>query len=369
MESRPSEWALRQEARRVIPRFLSEWTGLPANVVGASEGQAGGDINSPDLVVQLGPLTFLVEIEGKADVATVARAAERAAAHASHAGEDRNGTIPLLVVPYMAETARMRCEAEGLAWLDLSGNARIHVEAPLHLHVSIEGKANRFTKRGRPKNAFAPKAARLARFLLLHPGRSFTQREIAEAAGLDEGYVSRLARRLEEQDLLARDEHGALQPADYDLLLDAWAEHNAFRHDQLTGHLPGRSGEQVVQRLSEAFEASGITYAVTGLAAAWAYTHAAGFRTVTVYLREQPPEEVLESLGFRRDSNAPNLTLLRPDDEGVFQGSQKPEGFWCAAPVQVYVDLQQAPERAEEFAEALRTQYLDWNAAREVTDA
>ena len=48
------------------------------------------------------------------------------------------------------------------------------------------------------------------------------------------------------------------------------------------------------------------------------------------------------------------------DDEGVFQGAKAIEGISCVSPVQAYLDLHAMPERAEEAAEHLRKERLQW---------
>jgi hypothetical protein len=58
--------------------------------------------------------------------------------------------------------------------------------------VQVEGKPNLFKRRGRPRSVFAPKSARIARVMLIEAERAFTQRELAKAVGLDEGFTSRI---------------------------------------------------------------------------------------------------------------------------------------------------------------------------------
>jgi len=360
MNQKSSGFAVEQQAKRDVPRLLADWVGKPAQLVRAGVGAASKDPNRADFAVQVGDLVFVVEVKSRSLASSLAQALEqaRASAKAISDREQEKRVLPLVVVPYMTKWGKERLEKEDISWLDLSGNARIRINAPFRVNVHVEGKPNLFRDRGRPKNLFAPKAARLARHLLLRPGGAFTQRELAESVDLDEGYVSKLIRRMEIEDLLIRDNEGRVQPRSYELLLDAWAEGNAYRHEPLSGHVPGRSGEDVVRRVAKVLEAEEFEYAATGLSAAWAYTRAAGFRTASVYIREPPPNAVLDALGFREDTRAPNLTLLLPDDEGVFVGARPVEGFNCVAPVQAFVDLQRESERAEEFGQALRAKIL-----------
>jgi hypothetical protein len=258
----------------------------------------------------------------------------------------------------MGAAGRERCEAAGVGWLDLSGNARIVAPG---LRLIIEGQPNRFRRPGRPLSAFAPKSARIARWLLMHPNQAATQREIARVTDVDEGFTSRIVSRLEEDDLVIREPNGAIRAREYDLLLDAWREDYDFsKHRILRGHLPARSGDELLGLLAGRLRKETILYAATGLAAAWMLTRFAAFRTVTLYLAEGPGRDVLSRLGVREDEQGANVWLVVPNDHGVFHGASERDNIRCVHPVQVYLDLLGQPERAKEAAEELRARWLRW---------
>ena len=64
-------------------------------------------------------------------------------------------------------------------------------------------------------------------------------------------------------------------------------------------------------------------------------------------------------MGFHEIPRGENVWLVRPDDAGVFQGSELRAEIRCVHPVQVYLDLKDQPERSVEAAEALRKQLLN----------
>jgi DNA-binding MarR family transcriptional regulator len=257
----------------------------------------------------------------------------------------------LLVVPFMGEAGRRLCSESGVSWLDLSGNARIVAPG---VHVHVEGKENRFKRRGRPSDPFAPKSARVTRWLLVHPDEFHVQQELAAGIGVGAGFVSRIVRRLEQLGLIERDEQGAVRARDARLLREAWAEHYEFeRHALLEGHVAARSGEELLARASKALARARIEHAATGLAGAWLHSHFASFRTVAVYVAELPSKAILDELGFHEDERGANVRLALPRDEGVFLGAEKKEGIPCAHPVQVWLDLKGQPERSGEAARHL----------------
>jgi hypothetical protein len=115
--------------------------------------------------------------------------------------------------------------------------------------------------------------------------------------------------------------------------------------------------------VARAFTKAGVSYAVTGLGAAWLHAHFAGFHTAAFYLRDEPAPTLLRAIGFRDEVRGANVWLAQPNDEGVFTGVAAQEGIQCVHPVQAYVDLAAQPEGAQEAAERLRKKCLRWKTA------
>ena len=299
----------------------------------------------PDRVLRAGPFVFVVEWKNVATAASVHAAIMRVRRHAE--GLERSGhvgekAVPLMVVPFMGDVGRERCAEYGVSWMDLSGNARIVAPG---LRILIEGKPNRYKRRGRPSTAFAPKSSRIARWLLMHPDESLTQRELARATGTDEGHTSRVVGKLLEDELIVRTNGGALRPRDPDLLLDAWREVYDFRkHLVVRGHIAARPGDALLNQLVAGLKRASVPHAVTGLAAAWCLNRFAAFRTATVYLRQELSSDVAATLSFREDARGANVWLVVPNDEGVFHGaSTTNEEIICVHPVQAWLDLHAHP--------------------------
>jgi hypothetical protein len=259
----------------------------------------------------------------------------------------------------MGEVGRNLCNENDVSWVDLSGNADI--SAP-NLRILIEGRPNQFKSPGRPANLFAPKSARVARWLLINSDKAISQRELALKTNMDEGYTSRIISRLEEERLVGRKKDGTVQVLDPDLLLDSWREVYDFnKHQILKGHIAERSSSEVLKKLSDLLEKDKMSHAATGLCAAWLFNEYATFRIVTFYIKSPPSSDLLKKLGFREESSGSNVWLVVPKDEGVFHGTNKVEGIRCVHPVQVYLDLFSHPERAKEAAENIRHEILKWN--------
>jgi len=332
-----------------VPAALASLLDVPREDVKVEAG------SEADLRVSAAGHAFVVEVLGAASPGALAAHASQVAAAARRQGRK---AVPLLAVPFMSDAGRRVCEAASIPWFDLSGNA--HIVAP-GIRIIVDGRPNRFRGPGRPASIFAPKSARVVRWLLENEGRALTQREIARATDMTDGFVSRIVSRLEHESYVSREPSGALRVKDPALLLDAWRDEYRFdKHVLLQGHVAARSGDALARFVGDTLAEGSVEHAATGLAAAWQMTHFAAFRIATFFLAESPSNELREKLGFREDARGANLWLVLPNDAGVFHGAETRDGLRCVHPVQAYVDLKAHPERATEAAEHLRSELLSW---------
>lgn len=335
----------------MVPATLAALLDVPEGEVHVrAQGSSGSD-----LVASAAGQTFAVEVSRASAAGPVAAHAERAA-EAANALSER--ATPVVAVPFMGESGKQACQRAGTSWFDFSGNAHIIATG---IRVIVAGRPNQFRSPGRPASVFAPKSSRVARFLLMHSGETATQREIAHATGVSEGFVSRIVGRMAEEHYVVRDDRGALSVKDPQLLLDAWQEKYRFsKHTIVRGHIASRSGDALTHFVSDTLKAAEVEHAATGLSAAWQLTHFATFRIATFFLDDQPGESLRDELGLSEDSRGANLWLVVPNDAGVFQGAEDRDGVRCVHPVQAYLDLREHPERAAEAAERVRAEQLGW---------
>jgi len=344
------------QALREIRSQFADWFGVSRDELAVKNPPKKAP--EADLILKAGSTLFVVEYKGVAEAAHVSRAIEQVKHYTEALGRQ---AVAVVAVPYMGEVGRSICEQAGVSWMDLSGNASIVAPG---VRIVVEGKPNRFKRRGRPSTVFAPKSSRVVRQLLLDPMKRFTQRELASATRLDEGFISRIVRRMESGGLLDRDERGAVKAANPNLLLDDWrAAYDFSKHEVLKGHIAARSPEEVIKRAHSFLSKHKVDHALTGLGAAWALTGFAGFRLVTMYWREPLPADDLAEIGFQAEERGANVWLVMPNDEGVFDGAGLGKPMRCVHPVQVYLDLKEQPERATEAAVELRKRLLAWGAA------
>jgi hypothetical protein len=337
---------------REVPQRLAALLSLPPGRLKIKQ-ELKDHSGQIDLIICANDHLFVVECKGTGQAASVAMAA-RQVQHFAYGL--KKSAVPLVVVPYMGEAGAQLCLEEGVSWFDLSGNAQLTAPG---VRIHIEGKPNLYKRAGRPRSLFAPKSARITRWLLMEHQRSFTQRELAKVSGLDEGFTSRIIRGLEDQELVQRTADGKIRTSNYDTLLHAWREAYDFsKHQIVRGHVAARSSDDVLKRLAGKLPDERIDYAATGLAGAWLCSGFAGFRLVVLYVSDLPDQAARRRLNFHEIENGENVWLVRPDDDGVFQGAKKRHDIACVHPVQVYLDLKNHPERAANAADELRRQLL-----------
>ena len=342
-----------KEALQKVANLLEEWLNVSEDEVRVSYNLPDKNIDGYIIIKNH---NFSIEIKSESNSAQVSSAIQ---ALKSFGPLFKGSAIPLVAVPFMGEVGRNICKEAGISWLDLSGNADIF--AP-NLRILITGRPNCFKGPGRPANPFASKSSRIARWLLIHPDKAISQRELALKTDMDEGFTSRIVSRLQEQELIGRKKDGTVQVLDPDLLLDSWREVYDFnKHLILKGHIAERSSSDILKKLSNLLVKNEILHAATGLCAAWLLNEYAAFRIVTFYIKSPPSRDLIKKLGFREESSGSNVWIVVPKDEGVFHGSNKVAGIRCVHPVQVYLDLFGHPERAKAAAENIRHEIMKWN--------
>ena len=339
-----------KEAVQIAADLLCGWLDCESSQIIYEPGMSDNQLRSysVDSIIYVKDVAYLVEYKKSGDVSSVKNGIRQL----NNVKVYKKNIIKTLVVSYMHELGRKYCKEAKISWLDLSGNANITGPG---IRIIIENQPNLYKRPGRMSSVFAPKGSRVARFLLYnHPG-AFSQREISKQTGLDEGYVSKIAKSMENLDLIARDERGCITNQDPVVLLDAWLEKYDFvKHNPIRGYIPARSGQSLMQHISDSISKEGIDYAVTGLGAAWLYTHYASFRTVTVYLSKNVRSKLLSYLDFSESDVGANTIIASPNDLSTLWDIEEIEGIPCVHPIQAFLDLKGQPERAQEAMPELK---------------
>lgn len=261
------------------------------------------------------------------------------------------GHVPLLIVaPWLSARTQELLAAEEINFLDLTGNARIKLDNPPVFIESAGETRNPAPPARAPATLRGPRAGRLVRLLAdIRP--SYGVRELAAAAGLTAGYVSRLLDALDRDAILARSRRGAVSEVNVAALLRAWAEsYDLFSTNAPTTYVAPNGAADALQRLA----ATSDTAIVTGSFAAVRLAAVAAPSMLVAYTRDNA--QTAEALGLLPADEGANVALLRAFDEVVWARGTTSDGVTFAAASQVAVDCLTGNGRMPAEGEAV----LEW---------
>lgn len=256
-------------------------------------------------------------------------------------------TTTVVASPFLSPRTRQELEAAGISYVDLTGNVRIVLDEP-GLFINTMGEQRNPNRAERPlRRLRGPKASRVVRYLVDFrkvPG----VRAIAEDAGVDPGYVSRLLDLLDREALVERDNAGRVVSARWDELLRRWAEDAPLSTRGERGTFIEPRG---LQHLLDSLRKKSMKHAVTGSMAAAKLAPAAPARLAMVYVDEMTTTS--RELGLRETELGANAWLIVPKDSFVFERSVERDGVQYAAASQIAADLLTSPGRGPAEADEL----------------
>jgi hypothetical protein len=270
--------------------------------------------------------------------------------------DDPDATGSLVVARYLSPRAREALTEAGMSYLDATGNIRVAVREPAVFVVMQGANSDPWRSPERPTNSLRGKpAARVVRTLVdLRP--PWKVRELAQAAGTSLGSTARTVDFLAREALVERDASGAIVRVDWPALLERWAaDYDLVKRRRVVRLLAPRGLDSIEDDL-RGWKGP---YAISGSMAAARWAPYAEARLALVYSPDV--EKLLSRLGLREPPSRPNVVLIEPDDDYVFERDVERDGLRLAAPSQVAVDLLAGPGRNPEEGRAL----IDWMTANE----
>jgi hypothetical protein len=251
----------------------------------------------------------------------------------------------VVLVPSISAESERICRQEGVGYVDLAGNCLLNFDS---VFVSKRGRTEMAEKRPASRSWYSPRAERVVRVLLLHPGRRWRIPELANAA------MVKLNQALQIKELVAsrgwiengREGFALTEP---DLLLDEWSEN----------YLPGRSSErrfqsdksvvEIEQALAGVCQERIIPYALMGYSAAMRYDPLLNYKRVSAYVLSDI-NSVVTALEMSPAGERGNVSLWIPYDEGVLHGAQEFLNVKVTPPVQTIMDLLDGTTKGEKTA-------------------
>lgn len=266
------------------------------------------------------------------------------------------GNIPiLLVAPWLSQRTRELLAAEGMNYLDLTGNALVRLDNPT-VYIQTQGASRDPSPPPRGKaRVQGPKAGRLLR-LLIDVRPPYGVRELATSAGLAVSYVSRILSTLDDEALIERFERGDIKLVDVERLMLRWAEtYDFFSSNRAQRYLAPGGASQALGQL----QTVEIRTAITGSFAAVRLAPVAVPALLALYVED--PRVLVDALGLIPADQGANVALLTPFDPVVWTRTSFVDGHTFVAPSQAAVDCLTGNGRMPAEGEAL----LQWMAENE----
>ena len=333
---------------------------LPATWRAAFEVRPGGEPGSKaDIAISVSAPNgteslLLVELKRTSRASAVRDAlAQVRAIVREPVGRPATGVV---VAPYLSASVRREIADAGCGYLDATGNLLIRLDEPA-LYVSRQG-ADRNPQpdtRGLKKLKGAGAMDALRALLDWHP--PYGIRQLARLADITPSTITRVVDLLEVEGVVERSPDGGVQRVAWRDLLDRWAaDYSLVDSNNAVSYLAPRGLAPVLDALQEVDPES---YAITGTRAVPEEATVAPPANLVAYGRSVTG--LAEELDLVPNGTSPNVVLLRPLSDVVFERTRTCDDLTCVAISQAAIDLLTGPGRGPSEAEAL----LAWMAERE----
>lgn len=266
--------------------------------------------------------------------------------------ESQRSTVWVLQRP--SRNARKILRARGENFIDLErGDIRIHMPQLILDRVGV--RVPRRSRNDRPLiNPFGDRASLVSRALASEPGRIWTTRSLAEAAGVSSMTSSHVVRQLEGAGVLVVESHGRanrIYLKSVRALIVEWARHYDWSTNRWKSFAaPVGDTHRFVPRLPQLLGSR--KWALTLQAGADLVAPIAAFSKIHVYV-DVPITEILRLARDQGWSEASDgrLALCRPYyKESAWSGLHSVRNLPVVSDVQLAIDLWDYPDRGREAA-------------------
>jgi hypothetical protein len=295
--------------------------------------------------IQNRSLTILAEYKSSGQP----RLAREAALQIKNWLDSGQGDYGVFTAPYISSEAAAICKDAGVGYLDLAGNCFLSFET---IYVHREGKPNSNIQRREQRSLYSPKAERILRVLLSRPQQGWKTETLAEAAQVSFGQVANVKKFLADREWLTQNGDG-IRLKDPGTVLDQWATQYRFSRNQVVDYYALTEVAECEYQLAEACQRKGMRYALTAFSGAARLAPAVRYQRAVVYV-DGDLDSLTNSLGWKPVTSGANVSILVPYDEGVFFENREVGGTQLAAPIQIFLDLQNYRGRGQEAAQAIR---------------
>jgi len=260
--------------------------------------------------------------------------------------------VPVLAARYLSPQRQSMCRDEGICFIDLSGNVFITYKS---FYIEKTGFQNKFPEERRGRYPFSDKASLIIRAMLKGGEYLWGVRELAQTTHLDPGYVSRMARELEDRNYILR-VNSRLKVRDPEGILDDWVRNYNLKRNKIFGYfLMAANTVEILQKIRSLKIPDSVDYALSVQAGASLIAPYAAFQEVHMYVADEKVLAYIEKqLKLNKAERGANFVLMLPYyKHSVFYDSRTVKKLRVVSDIQLYLDLHGYPIRGLEQAEHL----------------
>ncbi len=324
---------------------------LPSNWA-VDKQPSAGDPEAADLIIK-SPNTgsqTLVFVEVKTDVSP--RDVEALIGGPWRRWRRQMGNQPiLLVAPYIGARVRDLLAEENVSYVDLTGNTRISLDSP-GVFIQTEG-ARQDPRSTKPRSAVRGAKAGAVVRVLTDVEPPYTGADIARAANVNEGYLSRILDTLVGEGLVERGRTG-VTGVDWPAMLRRRAAALDLFRPVGTYRYVARQGTAAILDRLRTRPSLGRPPTVTGSFAAAKIAPVAAPALLVVYTMD--PRALADELELLPAEAGADTVLIRPENDVAFARADEDGGLAWAFPSQVAIDCLAGSGRMPSEGEAL----IDW---------
>lgn len=307
-------------------------------------------------------LVLLVEVKQNAFPRDVREAVWQLRNHQVHFRPTDREVVPFIVSNAVSPGARDVLKAQGVGYADRGGSLYI----PAHgAFVLID--------RPPPQNArkifdsiFQGSRARVLEAVFAERDEWLSVGDVADKAEVSPATASATLSEMERREWVEVRGSGPAKVrrlSEPTQMIDSWSRYIENRKAPLAQRFysPILDSKRLMESIDRACHEHGIPYAVTGEAAAQAYTP---FLTSISQVRcrmvsSAHQRAVLDELDARPVDEGWNLAIVPVRKEAEARAAVRIDGIGYASPLRVYLDLLQLPGRAKDLAGHLRSERLN----------
>jgi len=253
---------------------------------------------------------------------------------------------------FISQDSQQICKNNNIGFIDLAGNCYINFA---NIYINIEGRKNPYPTTRPLKTIFNPKSSRALRVLLQNPGRTWFVRDLALEAGISIGQASLIKDRLLDYEYIENIKVSnklKFKLTRWDDLLGEWIKNYDYKKNIINNYYSLQDIKIIENDIADYLNSKGINYAFTMTSGASLVSPFLRYNRVFLYLSDSE-EKLVKDLGYKKVTSGPNISIMRPYDDGVLYGLQIIEEKKVVSDIQLYLDLTSYQERGEEAAKFL----------------